>query len=82
MQSKMGSGRGDWGSRALRNAWSMMEVRRLRQLADLGISPSEVAKALGRTESAIRNKALFHGISFRRATSAELASSELASSES
>jgi hypothetical protein len=48
------------------NAWAAADVRRLRELAEQGVSPSEAARLLGRTESAIRNKAGLHGISFQR----------------
>lgn len=51
---------------AYRNAWAMTEVRRLRELAEQGISPEQAAKLLRRSESAIRNKACQHGISFQR----------------
>lgn len=48
------------------NAWTTADVRRLRELAAQGISPGEVARLLRRSESAIRNKACLHGISFQR----------------
>ncbi|WP_116812166.1 hypothetical protein [Steroidobacter cummioxidans] len=48
------------------NAWAVADVRRLRELAEQGISPGQVAKLLRRSESAVRNKACLHGISFRR----------------
>lgn len=46
-----------------RNPWTLDAVRRLRELAALGASVSDIASALGRSESAIRNKAGLHGIS-------------------
>jgi len=49
-----------------RNVWAMADVRRLRELAEQGMSPSQVAKVLRRSESAVRNKASLHGISFQR----------------
>nr|WP_298720390.1 hypothetical protein [uncultured Steroidobacter sp.] len=48
------------------NAWAAADVRRLRELAGQGISPGQAAKLLRRSESAVRNKAGLHGISFRR----------------
>lgn len=48
------------------NAWDTAELRRLRELAGQGISPGQAAKLLRRTESAVRNKACLHGISFQR----------------
>lgn len=55
-----------WMPRTYPNAWSPSEVACLRQLAQDGLYPAEVAKALRRSESAVRNKALMHGICFRR----------------
>ncbi len=51
---------------AHRNAWVVADVRRLRELAGQGISPSQAAKLLRQSESAVRNKACLHGISFQR----------------
>jgi hypothetical protein len=48
------------------NAWAAEDVRRLRELAGQGISPGQAAKLLRRSESAVRNKACLHGISFPR----------------
>jgi hypothetical protein len=53
---------------AYRNAWATADVRRLRDLAGQGISPGQAAKLLRRSESAVRNKAGLHGISFQRQT--------------
>jgi hypothetical protein len=49
------------------NVWAIEEIRALRSLAAQGVSPDGIALALGRTEFAIRNKAVIHGISLRRA---------------
>jgi hypothetical protein len=51
---------------AYRNAWATADVQRLRELAGQGISPGQAAKLLRRSESAVRNKAGLHGISFQR----------------
>jgi hypothetical protein len=48
------------------NAWATADVQRLRELAGQGISPGQAAKLLRRSESAVRNKAGLHGISFQR----------------
>jgi hypothetical protein len=48
--------------------WSMEDIRTLRYLVEQGLPPKEIALALGRSEVAIRNKALMQGISLRRAT--------------
>ncbi len=50
-----------------RNAWTADAVRRLRELAALGTTVGEIASALERSESAIRNKAGLHGISLSAA---------------
>lgn len=49
------------------NAWATEEIRALRSLAAQGVPPRSIAVALGRSEFAIRNKAVMHGISLRRA---------------
>ena len=49
MQPKIVSSRVGWPTRVIRNAWSMVEVGKLRQLAGLGVSLQELAKALGRS---------------------------------
>jgi hypothetical protein len=49
-----------------RSAWSLGEVRRLRELAEHGLAPNRIARELGRSEFAVRNKAGMHGISFQR----------------
>lgn len=53
-------------STASSNAWSQQEVRQLRELAEAGLPLESIATQLGRTRSAIRNKAGFHAISLRR----------------
>lgn len=47
--------------------WKSEDVRELRQLAEEGVAPADIALRLRRTESAIRNKAGLHGISLRSA---------------
>lgn len=47
------------------NGWSAGEVRQLQSLVAERICVAEIARILRRTESAIRNKAAFHGISLR-----------------
>jgi hypothetical protein len=49
------------------NVWAIEEIRALRSLAAQGVPADGIALALGRTEFAIRNKAVIHGISLRRA---------------
>lgn len=48
-----------------KSAWSHHEIRKLRTLAAEQMSIGEIARTLRRTESSIRNKAAFHGISLR-----------------
>jgi hypothetical protein len=50
------------------NAWDIEEIRTLRLLAGQGMSPQSIGVVLGRTEFAVRNKAMIHGISLRRPT--------------
>ncbi len=50
----------------MKEPWSLQEVRRLRELAQAGEPLESIAAVLGRTSSAIRNKAGFHAISLRR----------------
>ena len=50
---------------ALPNAWSIDDVRRLRELAARNVSIEAIATTLGRSPSAIKNKAGLHGISLR-----------------
>jgi hypothetical protein len=47
------------------NLWSLDKIRTLRRLAQQGLSVKEIAAALHRTESAVRNKAVMQGISLR-----------------
>lgn len=49
----------------LANAWSLQEIRQLRELAEAGVPLQAIAAKLGRSLSAIRNKAGFHAISLR-----------------
>jgi hypothetical protein len=55
-----------WRRQTQCNAWSQSELVQLRDLACEGLSPRQIATCLKRTESAVRNKALLHGISFPR----------------
>ena len=48
------------------NVWDIEEIRTLRLLAGQGMSAESIGVVLGRTEFAVRNKALIHGISLRR----------------
>ena len=48
------------------SSWSVADIRLLRELAQQGLPPSSIARALGRTQSAVRNKAGMHGISLQR----------------
>jgi len=50
---------------AARAGWTIEDVRLLRTLAMQGVPVEAIAAALGRTTSAIRNKAGMHGISVR-----------------
>lgn len=50
------------------SAWDIEEIRTLRLLAEQGMSPESIGVVLGRTQFAVRNKALIHGISLRRTT--------------
>jgi hypothetical protein len=54
-----------------RKPWTADAVRRLRELAAGGAPVSAIASALGRSESAIRNKAGLHGISVMSASGCE-----------
>jgi hypothetical protein len=57
-----------WRPRAAIRSWSTDEIVRLRELAEAGESVGIIALNLRRTESAIRNKALMHGISLAAKT--------------
>ena len=48
--------------------WSAAEVSRVRNMAILGKSSREVAKAIGRTPGAVKYKAMVCGISFHKIT--------------
>jgi hypothetical protein len=49
------------------HSWSAEEIRKLKAFAQEGRSLRDIARALKRTESAIRNKAGMHGISLSAA---------------
>lgn len=51
--------------RSRRNDWSSEDLRRLRELAATGTPLDDIAAALRRTTSAVRNKAGMQGISLR-----------------
>jgi len=46
-------------------AWTTADIRLLRDLAEQGVELSSIAGTLGRTLSAIKNKAAMHGISLQ-----------------
>ena len=48
-------------------SWSIPDIQRMRELAAQGVSVDAMSVLLGRTPSAIRNKAAMHGISLRPA---------------
>ncbi|MET0498591.1 MAG: hypothetical protein ABW106_10040 [Steroidobacteraceae bacterium] len=50
------------------NSWSSDQIRTLRKLAGEGLPAKQIAMAMKRTESAIRNKAGMHGISLKGAS--------------
>lgn len=47
------------------SSWSVQEVQKLQALVEARTSVLEITEILGRTESAIRNKAALHGIPLR-----------------
>ena len=53
---------GRWGRRSSQQQWSLDDVRQLRELLSAGHRLAEVAQLMGRSESAIRNKAFLHSI--------------------
>jgi len=53
--------------REVKSSWSTDDVRTLRELAQRDQPIAAIAKLLGRSESAVRNKATMHGIPIRRA---------------
>jgi hypothetical protein len=57
----------------LSGLWSSEDLGRLRALADSGASLRQIATALRRTESAVRNKACMHGISVQKSPRLALA---------
>jgi len=48
-----------------RKLWTAAELRKLAALARKGLTARETARELGRTASAVRQRALVDGISFR-----------------
>ncbi len=50
----------------IKRTWSADEVRTMRELAQQGLPLTSIAKVLGRTESAVRNKATLHGVTVLR----------------
>jgi hypothetical protein len=50
---------------AAANVWSQSDIQTLQTLVASQRSLAEIAKILRRSESAVRNKAAFHGISLR-----------------
>ncbi|HKU14109.1 MAG TPA: hypothetical protein VJQ52_06910 [Steroidobacteraceae bacterium] len=50
---------------AVKRAWSTDDVRALRELSLQGLPVTTIARRLGRSESAIRNKAAMHGVPVR-----------------
>jgi hypothetical protein len=51
---------------AYANRWSSADIRLLRDMAQQGVPLRVIARSLGRSESALRNKAAMHGISLQR----------------
>lgn len=51
---------------AASNAWSLADVRLLRELAGNNVPLEAIAMTLRRSPSAVKNKASMHGISLRR----------------
>lgn len=49
-----------------KRTWSRDDVRVLRELAQQGLPLTSIAKALGKSESAVRNKATLHGVTVSR----------------
>jgi hypothetical protein len=52
-------------SRGLPAGWAIADIQLMRTLATQGLTVNAIAHALGRTESAVRNKAQMHGISLQ-----------------
>lgn len=50
-------------SSAYANAWTLADIRLLRELAQQGLTLGSIARRLRRSESAVRNKATMHGVS-------------------
>lgn len=51
--------------RTVQAGWTIADIQRLRTLAGQGVAPSVIANVLGRTTSAVKNKAGMHGISLQ-----------------
>jgi transposase-like protein len=49
----------------VKRTWSADDIRMLRELSQQGVPVAIIARRLGRTESAIRNKAAMHGVPVR-----------------
>jgi hypothetical protein len=56
-----------FGAAARPDVWTIESLRLLRELALARLPVAKIAAALGRSESAIRNKAGMHGISLTTA---------------
>lgn len=54
------------GRLAAPKTWTADDLRLLRELAGQGVPPGLIAAHLRKTESAVRNKAMMQGVSFRR----------------
>lgn len=51
----------------VKRSWSTDDVRALRELSRQGLPVTTIARRLGRSESAVRNKAAMHGVPLRSA---------------
>ncbi|HEX7011332.1 MAG TPA: hypothetical protein VF161_01225 [Steroidobacteraceae bacterium] len=49
----------------VKRTWSTDDIRALRELSQQGLPVAIIARRLGRSESAIRNKAAMHGVPVR-----------------
>lgn len=56
--------------------WTKADVRRLRELAEIGLGSDEIAKVIGRTRCAVRAKAFKSGISIGKSKSQRSAKPE------
>jgi hypothetical protein len=50
---------------AVKRSWSTDDIRALRELSLQGLPVTVIARRLGRSKSAIRNKAAMHGVPLR-----------------